>query len=225
VKDKTVIVFSPHPDDETFGCGGTIAKRLNEGYEVLVVILTDGRHAYSKLFGLGMDPTPEQMVRIRKAEVERAMEILGLEKENLIFLNFEEGTMEQNYEEAEKKITRILMNNSPKEVYYTYERDFHRDHQATSRIVKNSIKKAKIHTMQYEYSISQKFGRARLLHVFNCIRQKTFCVDISEFLPLKIKAIEKFISQISIISKGQETPVIQKPQRFMQKKEIFMVGN
>lgn len=40
--NKRIIVFAPHPDHETLGCAGTIAKRLNEGYEVLLVVLTDG---------------------------------------------------------------------------------------------------------------------------------------------------------------------------------------
>ena len=28
------LVFAPHPDDETIGVGGTILKKIKEGYEV-----------------------------------------------------------------------------------------------------------------------------------------------------------------------------------------------
>ena len=65
MKKKTVIVFAPHPDDETWGCGGSIAKKISEGFEVIVVILTDGRYAFSEIFGINSDPTPEELKEIR----------------------------------------------------------------------------------------------------------------------------------------------------------------
>src|SRR5687767_6864064 len=37
-----VMVVAPHPDDETLGCGGTIAKHAAAGDQVEVLIITDG---------------------------------------------------------------------------------------------------------------------------------------------------------------------------------------
>lgn len=37
---KRVLVVAPHPDDETLGCGGTIAKLMHAGHEVYWVIVT-----------------------------------------------------------------------------------------------------------------------------------------------------------------------------------------
>jgi LmbE family N-acetylglucosaminyl deacetylase/glycosyltransferase involved in cell wall biosynthesis len=37
-----VLVLAPHPDDEVFGCAGTIASHLRQGARVHVVVLTDG---------------------------------------------------------------------------------------------------------------------------------------------------------------------------------------
>ena len=39
---KRVLVFAPHPDDETIGCGGSLALHAKAGDPVKVVILTDG---------------------------------------------------------------------------------------------------------------------------------------------------------------------------------------
>jgi len=39
------LVFAPHPDDETFGMGGTIALAGQAGIAVHVVVLTDGQQA------------------------------------------------------------------------------------------------------------------------------------------------------------------------------------
>lgn len=225
MKDSKIIVFSPHPDDETFGCGGTIAKRLCEGFEVSVVLMTDGRHAYSEPFGIVADPTPEELKKIRKTEEERAMRILGLRDENLVFLDFEDGTLEQNREEAEKEVVRILVEHRPTEVYNVHEGDFHPDHRAASRIVENAIKKASIHTTQCQYSISSRYGRLGMLAalLLSRIKQNVSYVDISDFLPLKEKAMKEFRSQISTMSERQERPVVRNLQRFMRDKEVFFV--
>ena len=37
-----VLVLAPHPDDEVFGCGGTIAGHVQAGHPVHVVLLTAG---------------------------------------------------------------------------------------------------------------------------------------------------------------------------------------
>ncbi len=39
------MVFAPHPDDETFGCGGTIRTLINAGKKVKVLFLTSGDKA------------------------------------------------------------------------------------------------------------------------------------------------------------------------------------
>jgi LmbE family N-acetylglucosaminyl deacetylase len=46
---NTILVFAPHPDDEVFGCGGVMAKRIFEGYDVFVVFLTDGRNSLREI--------------------------------------------------------------------------------------------------------------------------------------------------------------------------------
>ena len=39
---KSVIIFVAHPDDEILGCGGTMAKLSQQGFEVHVVFFADG---------------------------------------------------------------------------------------------------------------------------------------------------------------------------------------
>ncbi len=42
---ERVLVLAPHPDDETFGCGGTIRLLLSAGRQVRVIFLTSGDKA------------------------------------------------------------------------------------------------------------------------------------------------------------------------------------
>jgi LmbE family N-acetylglucosaminyl deacetylase len=58
---KKIIVISPHPDDETLGCGGTILKHNEDGDSVYWLIMTN------TLIEEGYD---ELAVKTRQKEVE-----------------------------------------------------------------------------------------------------------------------------------------------------------
>ncbi|MCP1314108.1 MULTISPECIES: PIG-L deacetylase family protein [unclassified Halomonas] len=46
---KRVLVLAPHPDDEVFGCGGTLSKLAARGAAIQVVIATQGPQAELRL--------------------------------------------------------------------------------------------------------------------------------------------------------------------------------
>lgn len=71
-----------HPDDESLGVGGTIAKYVAEGVHVSLVTATRGqrgRHATA-----AVHPGPEAMGRIREAELRAAAEVLGIRDVRLL---------------------------------------------------------------------------------------------------------------------------------------------
>ena len=103
---KKIIIFAPHPDDETLGCGGTIAKRISEGYEVFVVVMTDGRYAFMNVLDIDSDPTPEELKEIRKEEVKRATGILGVPEENLVFLDLWMALLRLTRKKLRKKLLK-----------------------------------------------------------------------------------------------------------------------
>lgn len=208
---KRVIVFAPHPDDETFSCGGTIARRVNEGYDVLIVVMTDGRYAFLKILNIDSDPTPEELKEIRKGEVKRAAKILGVPEGNLIFLDFEDGSLQNNMEEAERRVTEILKLHSPVEVYFPYKSDVHPDHQAARRIVRGALAKSGLSISCYQYSTFHKYMRLGPMidRALGIIRRNIIRVDVSMFLSKKEAAIKEFKSELAIISKVQKYPLIK----------------
>lgn len=224
---KNILVFAPHPDDEILGCGGTIAKRSSEGYEVIIVILTDGRHVFSKVLGINSDPTPEQLRQIRKEETIRAAKTLGIPRKNLLFLDFEDETLGKYEKEAEEMILDIIKRYLPVEVYFPYIKDYNPDHQATNRIVKRCLKELRLTTIKFQYSIMQKYARINPLieKLVNTFKKHIVEINISEFLNLKEKAFKEFKSQISIISKEQKKPIIERAraEKFLANKEKFYV--
>src|SRR6185369_17120293 len=66
---KRVLVFAPHPDDESLGCGGTLA-RLAGHCAIKVVLVTDGS---------GAGGLPEGSDKLRQAEFGAALDILGVD--------------------------------------------------------------------------------------------------------------------------------------------------
>jgi LmbE family N-acetylglucosaminyl deacetylase len=210
VTNGSVIVFAPHPDDETLGCGGTIAKRISEGYEVTVVVMTDGRFAL-KSEGVLSDPSPEEMKSIRKSEVQNASKTLGVKEQNLLCMDFEDSSLEANKDSAEAKVLDILEEKHPIEVYFTYSKDTNLDHRATNKIVHSAIAKLGVRVTKWEYSIVQPYAVIDSLKdsFLNLFTHNMLYVDISRFLDLKKAAFAEYRSQVSIISSKQKRTVIK----------------
>ena len=67
-----------HPDDESSKGASTMARYAKEGYRISVVTLTDG--AAGEILNPAMDRpgVMERLVEVRREELERALEILGV---------------------------------------------------------------------------------------------------------------------------------------------------
>jgi len=130
IHGKTVLVFTPHPDDDVFGAGGTIAllnRNLNKIY--IVIYTNDDKGSY--------DPkmTSQELARIRKAEEEVSEGLLGTPKENIIWMGYDDGMLEyapqpKLVEEATAIIRRIrpdvLLSVDPGEWYERWHKTDHR---------------------------------------------------------------------------------------------------
>ena len=110
-----VLVFSPHPDDETLGCGGTLA-RLAQMCPVKVVLVTDGSGAGGLPAGAGA---------VRQLEFVKALAVLGIN--DSIQLNQPDGFFDGSAELAEV-IKTLLEGYRPDWVFLPSPLDYHRDH-------------------------------------------------------------------------------------------------
>lgn len=87
-KGKTVIYFAPHPDDE-LASSGTLATLTKNGNAVYVIVYCNGNagsHDY--------DMTRDRLAQIRKQEDINANKIVGIPKENIFFLGYDDGMLE-----------------------------------------------------------------------------------------------------------------------------------
>lgn len=84
----TVLAVFAHPDDEGFGCGGTLAALAAEGHRVTLICATNGD------VGEISDPvlaTPETLPSVRQGELRSAMDLTGIP--DVRFLNYRDSGM------------------------------------------------------------------------------------------------------------------------------------
>jgi len=99
-KNERVLVLAPHPDDETIACAGVIQEARKAQAKVKVVYLTNGDHNLPAFIVYEKRLTMRQgefvhMGQVRQEESIKAMEFLGLSKDDLVFLGYPDyGTFE-----------------------------------------------------------------------------------------------------------------------------------
>jgi LmbE family N-acetylglucosaminyl deacetylase len=78
-----------HPDDESLGLGGALAKYASEGVEVFVLTATRGDHGRYRghRFGEHEHPGSLALARIREAELRAAASVLGVREVSLLDYN------------------------------------------------------------------------------------------------------------------------------------------
>ena len=71
---KALLAVLAHPDDESFGPGGTLAKYADEGVDVHICIATDGA---AGSVDTGFEEAINELARVRAQELEQAVSVLG----------------------------------------------------------------------------------------------------------------------------------------------------
>ncbi|MFC5648711.1 PIG-L family deacetylase [Paenibacillus solisilvae] len=130
MKRKLLAVLA-HPDDESFICGGTLAKYASDDVEITLVSATRGE------MGRRMGNPPylnrETMPIIREQELRQACEVLGIHR--LLFLDIRDKTVE--FIEPESLTARIaaLMEELNPDVVLTFHERLggHPDHCAIGK--------------------------------------------------------------------------------------------
>jgi LmbE family N-acetylglucosaminyl deacetylase len=134
---RLLAVF-PHPDDETLGLGGLLAKYSAEGVKTYLVCATRGERGWSD--SEGPDPGLEAVGKIREAELHCAAALLGLQE--VSFLDFIDGDVDQvNPQDAIRKIVTDIRRIQP-QVVVTFPPDGaygHPDHIALSQFTTAAI--------------------------------------------------------------------------------------
>ena len=116
-----VLVLSAHPDDETLGCGGTIARLAARGDRVPLVIATDG-DALLVTEGSG------DLASRRRAEATEACRILGIEAPR--FLGHRDRGLSRTHDRLVEDLGGIVHSELPDVIMLPWFGDANDDHNA-----------------------------------------------------------------------------------------------
>ena len=126
---RSCVVVAPHPDDETIGCGATIASKRASGTPVTVVVVADGRHAQSNSTLIDA----AQLAEIRAQEVVEACGALGVGPDQVLQLHFEDTHVDEREDALVAQLVEILRSTEPEEVLVISRHDHHPDHRSVNR--------------------------------------------------------------------------------------------
>jgi LmbE family N-acetylglucosaminyl deacetylase len=198
-----ILVVAPHADDETLGCGGTIARRAAEGCEVHVAVVT----------GHGASPHPlwpaSLWERIR-GEARRAVAVLGVHQ-----LHFEElpaaAVADQPGWQRNRTIGDLVERVAPDVLYAPFPFDLHKDHREV------------FHSLSVAWRPTSRAGRRlRAVYCYE-VQSETHWnapyleagflpntwVDISAHLDTKLRALACYESQLQAAPNARSVEAVR----------------
>ncbi len=197
-RGRTVLVFTPHPDDDLFGAGGTLALLARNGNKIYIIIYTNDNKG-----SFDLEMTSERLARIRKAEEESAMGLLGIPKENIFWMGYDDGELE--YAEPKAlcgRAARYIRQYRPDVVFSIdpgewYDRWHKTDHRMAAFNTADAIRAAEFHLYYPEHLLVDglKPWKVPLMMFYYAESEANYHVDISEVIDLKAQAVSRHVSQ------------------------------
>ena len=131
---SNVLVLAPHTDDGELGCGGTIAKFLEEG-----------RQVFYAAFSVAEKSVPQGYPKnILETELRQAMKVLGIAESNLRLYRYEVRTFSYHRQEILEDIISLRNELNPDLIFMPSLADLHQDHRVVAEEGVRAFKTATI---------------------------------------------------------------------------------
>ncbi len=182
ISNNPILVIAAHPDDETLGCGGAIAKYASMAVPVYVLILSY------------MTIARGHNVENKKGQISDAMDTLGVQD---VFIRSFNDQLFDTFPliEIAKSIKEIVNHIKPSTVFTHHIGDLNQDHRIVAQatmIATRPVPGQCVKTLlSYEVPSSTEwsFGQFK---PFN----PNFVVDISGFVDRKIEALQVYENEM-----------------------------
>ena len=213
MNSKKILVIAPHPDDETLGVGGVIAKFASMGCKVHVLMVSGH-----------LPPLyTRSEYEITVGEAKNAFSILGVTSSNFLEIP---STMISNIpvHELNSKISQVINDFEPNMVFCPYP-DRHIDH----RLVFDSVMVAtrpigigkKIEVVAAYETLSETHWNAP--HIEPNFTPN-WVIDISEYFEVKLQALKCYESQISEFPSPRSIQAVEALAKFRGTQAGFGYG-
>lgn len=147
------LVIAPHPDDESLGCGGTIALLRQRGYSVHVLFVSDGTMSHPNSPSYSAD----RLRQLRESEALEALRILDVPPVSARFMRQRDTQVatpdSPDFSDAVDFVRNVLTEINPATVLVPWRRDPHRDHRASWHILAGALAQLTTRPRVLEYLI------------------------------------------------------------------------
>ena len=183
-----VLAVGAHPDDLEILCGGTLARFVQEGHDVVMCHATRGDRG-------SFVHSSEEIARIRGGEARRAAEICGAEYATL---GFSDGEINAAEPEQKRLVVDLVRDARPDLVITHYPYDYMGDHNEISKLVFECSFYATLPL--YETGKPHHSSVTPIYHIETIMGlgfQPTEFVDITATIETKVAMLEAHESQLT----------------------------
>jgi len=157
-----IVVFAPHPDDEIYGCGGSILKWMEEGHDVHIIYVTDnrvlitwGKEHHQLIEEEAKDYinlSEDEIGKIGLSEAEEVAKAFGFPNSNVQLFKFhDQDAINQLIKGIE--LSKEIIKDADR-IVLPSDNNNHSDHQATHNIAKTAATELNLKDMEfYVYAI------------------------------------------------------------------------
>jgi LmbE family N-acetylglucosaminyl deacetylase len=193
---KTVLVVTPHPDDETFSAGGLLARLARQNNNIQILIYTSDNAGSND-----PDMTKERLASIRKQEEEDACRVLRIPADHITWLGHDDGMLEYvDQRTLTRDVAREIRRHRPNAVLSVdpgapHEQWHKSDHRAGALITVDAMRAAgwRLYFPELEAEGFKPFTVP--VSFFYYSAQPNYTVDIESDLALKAAASAMHTSQ------------------------------
>jgi len=120
---EKILILAPHTDDGELGCGGSIARFIEEGKKVFYAAFSTAEESVD----------PELPNNILETEVKAATKKLGIKRENLFIYNNEVRKLNYIRQEILEELIKLKKKIDPDIIFMPSINDIHQDHSTVAR--------------------------------------------------------------------------------------------
>ncbi|MCW5824480.1 MAG: PIG-L family deacetylase [Cyanobacteria bacterium TGS_CYA1] len=206
IKKNRVLIVAAHPDDEILGAGATMAKHVENGDEVNVLIVAQGATSRHSKDNVGVEANDE--IVLLKACAIAAAEELGTNTP--VFLGFPDNCLDTvALLDVVKKIEVYIAEYRPNMVYTHHGGDLNIDHQVVHRAVLTATRPIPDSSVKCIYT----FETLSSTEWYSPQQQQSFIpnrfVNVSGVFEKKLFALEKYKIEMREFPHARSTDAVK----------------
>ncbi len=187
-----ILVVAAHPDDEILGCGGTIARHIQQGDQVSIVILAEGVTSRAKQRSVELDS--EKLQELANASL---LAGFALGVKDISLHDFPDNRMDTIAMLDVVKLIEVHIERLHPDLVYTHHAgDVNLDHRVIYQAVITACRPQPGHSVKtilcFETVSSTEWQPALGRMEFS----PNWFVDISNTLPIKMQALSHYESEL-----------------------------